>query len=315
MYCPEIRYNFVFLFSELNQLIMIHKLNLLAIFITFCINTYAQEIEVKKVLLPEYYQSKIDEVYTKIDNWNGKLDVYYNPQSKNPTPVVLHIHGGGWNHGNKESQGGFNMYFNAGFAVVNVEYRLVQVAPAPAAIEDIRSAINYIKLNAKQLNLDPDKIVIQGGSAGAHLALMAGLLENDPIFDNNCKTKTDMKVAAIISNFAPSDLQVLLNKSTLSNSLTKWLADKYTNPKFVSTVSPITYIKKSSPPVFIVHGTADPIVPYNQSVVLQKKFAEAGVYNEFITVDGGGHGSFDKDKKIEIALAVMKFLKTTGLIN
>lgn len=282
------------------------------LFSVFC---FAQDAVVNKVVFPENYQSKIDEVYTVVDNWEGRLDVYYNPKASKPCPVIIHIHGGGWNHGTKESQSGFSVYFKAGFAVVNVEYRLVQVAPAPAAIEDIRAAMNYVKINAKLLNINPEQIVMEGGSAGAHLALMGGLLENNSIFDSNCKTKTDMKVAAIISNFAPSDLEILLNKSTLSNSLTKWLGAKASDPTFVASVSPINYITKSSPPVLIVHGDSDPLVPYSQSIKLQKKLAGAGVYNEFITVEGGGHGDFDKAKKTEISWQILVFLKKVGVFN
>lgn len=290
------------------------KAILSALVICFCGQTQAQNTEIKKVVFPEAYQSKIDVIYTQVNGWDGRLDVYYNPTSSQPTPVVLHIHGGGWNHGSKESQSGFNAYFKAGFAVVNVEYRLVDVAPAPAAIVDIRTALNYIKTNAKTLNINPDKIVIEGGSAGAHLALMGGLLENNPIFDSQCKVKTDMHVAAIISNFAPSDLQRLL-VSTLTNSLTKWLSKNVDNKEFVASVSPITYIKKTSPPVFIVHGNADNIVPYNQSVRLQKKLEDTGVYNEFVTVEGGGHGTFTQGKKVEIALAIFQFLKRVKVIE
>jgi acetyl esterase/lipase len=275
---------------------------------------YAQETEIKKVQFPVNYLSKIDEVYTSVNGWEGRIDLYFNPTTTEPAPIVLHIHGGGWNHGAKESQSGFSSYFKAGFAVANVEYRLVQVAPAPAAIEDIRCAINYIKTHAKELNVNPDKIVISGGSAGAHLALMGGLLENDRRFDTNCKSNTNMRVAAIISNFAPSDFQSLL-VSTLTSSLTKWLANNVNNEEFVASVSPITHIKKSSPPVFIVHGNADPIVPYGQSVTLHNKLDEAGVYNEFITVEGGKHGGFDSDKKAEINKALYKFLKTTKVLK
>ena len=279
------------------------------------ISSFAQESEVTKVLFPTGYESKIDEVYTKVNDWYGRLDLYYNPLSTKPTPVVLHIHGGGWNHGTKEGQTGFSSYFKAGFAVVNVEYRLVQVATAPAAIEDIRTALHYIKENAKKLNIDPDKIVIEGGSSGAHLALMVGLLENNRIFDTNCSSELGMKVAAIISNYAPSDLPSLLINSTLTNSLTKWLGDKANNSEFIASVSPLTYIKKTSPPVFIVHGNADKIIPYSQSVTLQKKLNETGVYNEFITVEGGGHGSFEKEKKTEINLALIDFLRKVEVIE
>lgn len=118
-----------------------------------------------------------------------------------------------------------------------------------------------------------------------------------------------MRVAAIISNFAPSDFPALLINSTLKNSLTRWLGDNIDNAEFVASVSPLTHVKNTSPPVFLVHGTADNIVPYSQTVTLQAQLQKMGVYNEFITVEGGGHGNFEKDKKAEIALAVMSFLK------
>ncbi|MGB4575376.1 MAG: alpha/beta hydrolase [Paludibacter sp.] len=284
---------------------------LLTIFMT----CFSQETNIKKVQFPENYQSKIDVVYSSVNGWDGRIDIYYNPTSTKPTPIVLHIHGGGWNHGTKESQSGFSSYFKAGFAVANVEYRLVQVAPAPAAIEDIRCALKYIKAHAKELNINPDKVVIEGGSSGAHLALMGGLLENDNRFDGNCPEKTDMRVAAIISNYAPTDFTDMNSDMSQFKSLTRWLGNKADDLEFRASVSPITHIKKTSPPVFIVHGNADNIVPYNQSVNLQKKLAENGIYNEFITVEGGGHGTFEKERKAEIAIALFKFLKKTGVIE
>jgi len=271
-------------------------------------NSFAQEAEIKKVKVPENYQSKIDVVYSTVNDWQGRIDLYYNPSNPSPTPVILHIHGGGWNHGTKESQTGFSSYFKAGFAVANVEYRLVQVAPAPAAIEDIRCALKYIKLHAAELNINPEKVIIEGGSSGAHLALMGGLLGNDNRFDGNCKEETDMRVAAIISNYAPTDFTDFNSEMSKFKSLTNWLGTNADNAAFRAAVSPVTHIRKSSPPVFIVHGNADPIVPYEQSVILQKKLNEAGVYNEFITVEGGKHGGFEADKKAEINDALIRFI-------
>ena len=161
------------------------------IFISFllmvtCLSMFAQVALVKKVEYPLGYKSQIDVVYTKVKNWDGRLDVYYNPTSSKATPVIINIHGGGWNHGTKESQSGFNTFFKAGFAVANVEYRMVDVAKAPGAIEDIRSAMDYLIQHSKELNIDPKRIVLMGGSAGAHLALMGGFLENDRRFDTYC---------------------------------------------------------------------------------------------------------------------------------
>jgi acetyl esterase/lipase len=275
----------------------------------------ARETEVKKVEYPAGYESKIDVVYSIVNDWKGRLDVYFNPKSLTPTPIIINIHGGGWNHGTKESQSGFNTFFKAGFAVANVEYRMVDVAKAPGAIEDIRTAMNYLIIHAKELNIDPKRIVLMGGSAGAHLALMGGLLENNRRFDTNCIGKEDMKVAAIISNYAPSDFIDKTDKFYTYKSLLNWMGDKVEDAQFRASISPVTYIAKSTPPVFIVHGNADPIVPYEQSVKLHKKLDAVGVYNEFITVEGGKHGGFDKDKKLEISKATMIFLKKVGVIQ
>lgn len=284
------------------------------LFSTIIFGIFAQENpseQIKKVKFPENYQSKLDVVYTRVNNWEGRMDIYYNPTSVSPTPAVIHIHGGGWNHGTKESQTGFGSWFKAGFAVINVEYRLVQVAPAPAAIEDVRCALTYVKTHAKELNINPDKIVVDGSSAGAHLALMAGLLENDRKFDTNCPSNIDMRVAAIVSNYAPTDFSGNNIDAKKWKSLANWLGDKVDNQSFRTSVSPLTYVNKTRSPVFIVHGNADPIVPYQQSVALHEKLDQYGVYNVFITVDGGGHGGFDKEKKTEINNALIEFLSKT----
>jgi dipeptidyl aminopeptidase/acylaminoacyl peptidase len=83
--------------------------------------------------------------------------------------------------------------------------------------------------------------------------------------------------------------------------------------KFIESMSPIFYVKKTSPPVFIIHGDADPIVPYQQSVDLHKKFLEVGVKTEFITIKGGLHGKFDKENNSQIKKAIADFLKSLGL--
>jgi len=276
----------------------------------------SKEIEVTKIEYPVGYKSQIDVIYTKVNGWNGRMDFYINPACTNPAPIIINIHGGGWSEGTKESQRGFDTFFNAGFAVANVEYRLADVAKAPGAIEDIRSALEYVIRHAKELNIDPQRIVLYGSSAGAHLALMGGLLANDRRFDTHCVGKEDMKVAAIISNYAPVDFtDKTINKNSSIKTLWNWVGDKAGNKSFMAAISPVTYINKNSPPVFIVHGDADPIVPYSQALILHKKLDKAGVPNEFITVKGGKHGGFSKDKNTETNKATLEFLKKAGVLK
>ncbi|MFT3981344.1 MAG: alpha/beta hydrolase [Ferruginibacter sp.] len=283
-------------------------------FLSLCIiaslNAVAQsDTTYKKVEFPEGYTSQIDVVYTKVGDWDGRMDLYLPAKEKGPSPIVINIHGGGWNKGVKESQTGFNTFFKQGFAVANIEYRLTGQATAPAAVEDTRCALIYLIKNAKELNIDVNKIVIMGGSAGGHLALMGGLLANDHRFDGNCPGVENIKVAAIIDKYGITDVWDWGYGSNItSKSATRWLGDKASDKKFAASVSPITYVTKNSPPVFIVHGDADPTVPYQQSVELHKKLKELGVITEFITVEGGKHGGFEKEKNSEVNKAIMNFI-------
>lgn len=268
------------------------------------------------VVFPAGYIAKIDVVYTKVDGWDGRADLYLNPKASKPTPVVINIHGGGWKSGTKESQSGFSTFFKAGFAVANMEYRLSGQAKAPAAVEDTRCMLVYLIKNAKELNIDPNKIVIMGGSAGGHLALMGGLLGNDHRFDTNCLGVEGIKVAAIIDKYGITDVwDWTFGPESKSSSPKLWLGDNYKNEDFIKSVSPIYYVNKNSPPIFIVHGDSDPTVPYQQSVDLYKKLQKLGVKSQFITVAGGLHGKFDKEKNREINQSIIEFLKSIELFN
>jgi dipeptidyl aminopeptidase/acylaminoacyl peptidase len=148
-----------------------------------------------------------------------------------------------------------------------------------------------------------------GGSAGGHLALMGGLLANDHRFDTNCLGVENIKVAAIIDKYGIMDVwDFTYGPDHKSSSPAYWLGENAKNEMFIKSVSPISYVTKNSPPIFIVHGDADPTVPYHQSVDLYKKLQELGVKSEFFTVPGGLHGKFDKEKNAEINEAILKFI-------
>ena len=288
------------------------KLVLSSIAFLFSFTLFAQvkdSVVRKPVSIPKDYIAQIDVVYTKVNNWEGRADLYIAPKAIAPTPVIINIHGGGWKSGEKETQGGFNPFFKAGFAVANMEYRLSGQATAPAAIEDTRCMLIYLIQNAKKLNINPNKIIIMGGSAGGHLALMGGLLGNDHKFDSNCKGVDNIKVAAIIDKYGIMDVwDWTYGPEHKSSSPKLWLGDKVKDEAFIKSVSPITYVNKNSPPIFIVHGDADPTVPYQQSVDLYKKLQDLGVKSQFITVAGGGHGKFEKAKNNEINEAILQFI-------
>jgi len=124
----------------------------------------------------ELFRYRVDAniVYHTANNHQNKLDVYRPAEASQPTPVVIVIHGGGWVEGTKEERVLEMMpYLQMGFAAVNAEYRLGRISLAPAAVEDCRCALHWVFANAKKYNFDPSRVVLQGGSAGGHLALMA----------------------------------------------------------------------------------------------------------------------------------------------
>ena len=278
------------------------------------INTWAQEAPVyKKVVYPTGYTSQLDVVYTKVDGWDGRMDLYLPPTEKDPSAMIINIHGGGWVNGVKETQGGFSDFFKAGYAVANIEYRLTGQATAPAAVQDTRCALIYLIKNAKALNIAVDKIVIMGSSAGGHLALMGGLLANDHTFDTNCAGVNNVKVLAIIDKYGIVDVGDKRYGKFRSGSEKNWLGDKVADQSFIESLSPIYVVKKDSPPIFIVHGDADPTVPIQQSFDLKKRLDELGVRNEMMIMPGGLHGKFTADQNKELSNRIMVFLKNLGL--
>lgn len=278
-------------------------------FLSFVCVVIAQEKEYSEVTYPEDYTADINVKYTEANDWVGYMDLYTKQNDSIPTPIVINIHGGGWRTGNKESQTGFSTFFKNGYAIANVAYRLVEVAPAPAAIQDVRCALIYIYKNAKTLNIDTNKIVIMGGSAGGHLALMAGLLANNKSFDTNCENTENIKVAAIINKYGVTDLAPLAYWKSSNN----WLSINSTDTNFVKSVSPINYVSKKSPPIFIAHGDADPIVPYNQSVILYKRLKAHKVKTKFITLKKGKHGNFTQKQNVYLSKSIWKFLRGLDL--
>lgn len=263
------------------------------------------------VVFPDNYKAQLDVIYAETDNWKGRLDVYFPMEASKKVPLLINIHGGGWNHGNKESQTRFSSFFKNGFAVANVEYRLVQQATAPAAIQDVRCALAYLYEKANIYNIDTDRIILMGASAGGHLALMAGLDVHNFNFEDQCNIPDGVKIFALINKYGISDLSAQNVKN--SKSVKNWLGTKSGDIKFTQAVSPLFQINKNSPPVFIVHGDADPIIPYQQSVIFYDELLKNGIKTKFITVKNGQHGKFITEDKKYINKELWKFLKEIGL--
>jgi acetyl esterase/lipase len=148
------------------------------------------------------------------------LDVYQVPSNK-PTPVVIQIHGGGWIRGDRPSgSGSFGPFFAAGMSVVAVQYRNAIDAPAPAAVQDVLCAMSWVKKNAAKYNFDPNRVVTWGGSAGGHLALMAGYA---PVSMDPPGCTDQPKVVAVIDMYGASDVAESLTYSGSMGFTHQWI--------------------------------------------------------------------------------------------
>jgi acetyl esterase/lipase len=214
----------------------------------------------------------------------------------------------------------FLSYLARGMNAVNVEYRLANVAKAPAAVEDVRSALHWVYANAKQYGFDTKRLVVMGESAGGHLALMAGLLKLEDGFDYSVGWKllrdTPVKAAAIINYFGPTDLVAMLHQKLIPGFLLEWLGSVPNREDLAKRLSPVSYVRKDSPPTISIHGTKDNGVDHSQAVRLHEVLATAGVPNKLISIPGGGHGqrNWPCSENYRAQTEIFKFLEEHGII-
>ena len=252
--------------------------------------------------------------YLTANNFEAKLDVYARSDVTTPQPTLVWIHGGGWTGGSKESST-FSLipYFEMGWNVVNVEYRLARVSGAPAAVEDCLCALRWIIRNAKQYNFDITKLVVSGSSAGGHLALTSGMIPPSAGLDRQCPGNEELKVAAIVDWFGITDVADLLDGANMKTYAVTWLGSLPNRVEVAARVSPLTYVRAGLPPIISVHGDADPTVPYTHSVRLHEALKKVSVDGELVTVPGGRHGGFSRAENQRAFTAIRAFLAKHGL--
>lgn len=266
--------------------------------------------------LSEQYWIQPDITYGVANNYPLKLDVWQRKDAKTAVPTLIYYHGGGWIFGDRTGATLlFLPYLEMGWNVINVEYRMASSSPAPAAVEDCRCALRWAIRNARQYNVDTDRIVLSGHSAGGHLSLISGMLPEGTGLDNNCYGDEKLRVAAIINWYGISDVADLLQGSNLKNYALMWTGSQTDATAIAKRVSPLTYVRAGLPPILSIHGDADAVVPYEQSVRLHKALTALGVPNELVTIKGGGHGQF-KEAELEDAYErIHAFLRAHGLLQ
>lgn len=264
------------------------------------------------------YQIHANVTYLVENNYEDKLDIYERRDTTGPEPTLMYIHGGGWTGGTKE--GAFMSvapWLEMGWNVVNVEYRLARISPAPAAVEDCLCALKWVVSHAGEYHIDASKIVVSGDSAGGHLSLMTGMTPEDAGLDRECASNNaaaaSAKVAAIVNWYGITDVADLLQGQNMKTYAVVWLGSAPNREEIARRVSPLTYVRPGLPPILSIQGDADPTVPYSHSLRLRDALNKAGVPNELITIPGGKHGQFTPEERVHIYEGVRAFLEKHGL--
>jgi acetyl esterase/lipase len=238
-----------------------------------------------KPAVPDDVTAKPDLVFQTIDDKKLKLDLFTPKKKTKPVPLVVLIHGGCWMAGTREEMDFYGVKLaQLGYAAASVDYRLSEVAPYPAAVDDCWAAIQWLKDHAGDYNIDPDRIALMGASAGGHLVQLLGYTANGP-------DSKHPKIKTVVSLYGWSDLTdpAVNYQYYMELFLGKSFADA---PALYKKVSPITHVDKNSPPTLIMGGTIDTIVPITQGQKLAKKLDENNVPYIFAPFRGGYH-AFD----------------------
>lgn len=278
------------------------------------------------------FSSTTDITYLTANNVDLKLDVYKaKSQTDKPRPTLMYIHGGGWMPGATKQQSdlAFLPFLQLGWTVVNVEYRPSSVSLAPAAVEDCLCALRWIGRNAKQYGIDVNRLVIMGRSAGGHLALTTGMIPlttsglGAPCVVRDMYGETtdiryppvSIKPAAIINWFGITDVADIVDDSSEHQQgyAVRWLGNQPDRAHLAKSVSPLSYVRAGLPPILTIHGTKDPLVPYDHAMRLHEALTAVKVPNKLIGVPDAGHGRFGSKAMQEIYAQIFEFLENAGL--
>ena len=232
---------------------------------------------------------------------------FYLPTGLDKAPVIVAVHGGGWQAGSPDSLNAWAPFMaRNGYAVFAIRYRLAKPGAGsyPAAVYDVKAAVQFVRAKAAELGFDPTRVALAGASAGAHLASLVGIAGNEPQFSTRYRDDPNAAV--------PADVKVVISYYGVYDMQAQWLHDQITRPrdqiteKFLGAspmqnrriyfdASPTSYAtveknEKSRTRFLLIHGTNDDIVdPQTQSQVFLTALKQAGFFARSIVVPGSGH--------------------------
>jgi acetyl esterase/lipase len=239
--------------------------------------------------------------YANPDNQHLKLNLARpkdGPSGNASLPAVVCIHGGGFRAGNRT---GWNdrckKLAERGYVAVTVEYRLAPKYPFPAAVNDVKASVRWLRANADKYHVDPNRIGAVGDSAGGHLAQFLGVTGDVAVFDGDQNPGPPSRVACVVNFYGPSDLTRSYGKSVdAAEVLPLFLGgDVQHERRRHILASPLYWVTPASAPTLLIHGTEDKYVNYEQATWIHERLKAADVEVQLLTLQGAGHGFKGED--------------------
>ena len=239
------------------------------------------------------------------------------PAEQNGAAVLFMVSGGWisrWSDPQRivsgERRGGMGAIgelLDQGYTVFMVRHGSSPLFKVPEAVADVRRAVRYIRLNADDFGIDPDRMGVFGGSAGGHLSLMLGNASDEGNPDSNDEVEqTDNRVAAVVAYFPPVDLQGIAGPNDRFPALDF-------DPEKAAGISPLLFVSEDDPPTLLVHGDADQLVPLSNSEQIKAAFDEAEVTSKLIVIEGAAHGFRGEDGQRAASALVAWFNEHLGV--
>jgi acetyl esterase/lipase len=233
----------------------------------------------RKPDIPEEIEGIKNIEYKNINGTSLQLDIYKPKNTGKPAPLLVFIHGGGWRSGQRSDYLVYLVAFaKRGYITATVSYRLLKDGPYPACAQDITDAVRWFYNNSQKYGYDPDRIALIGGSAGAHLALLAAYGWKNPNANKDTAgiAESNHHIKAVVDIYGPFDLTTEYARN--HPLVTSFIARSFEeSPELYREASPEQYLNRSSPPTMILHGTSDELVPISQSDMLKAKLDSIGV--------------------------------------
>jgi len=243
-----------------------------------------------------------------------KCDVYTPPPETlvdGRAPAVILVHGGGWRTGDRSQLGGYGILVGRkGYVCIAPEYRLVPESPWPAQIHDVKAAIRWTRANADRLGVDPDRIAIEGNSAGAHLALLAAGTPDVAAFEGEGGNPgVSTRVTAAIGIYAPTAFSLIGATGDTRGTTPLPALSEDGDEEVARLAGPLTHVTADYPPTMLIHGTADELVPPLASVRMYEALVHAGVPVELHMYAEQRH-AFDAQREFgrQVAAEMLLFL-------